>query len=39
MGTDFAGGPMVKNMHTNSREHGFDPWSGEFPRAVRQLSP
>ena len=25
---DFPGGPMVKNLHSQCRGHGFDFWSG-----------
>ena len=28
MGQDFPGGVVVKTLGFPSREHGFDPWSG-----------
>ena len=26
---DFPGGPMVKNLPSNAKGHGFNPWSGD----------
>ena len=27
-GPDFPGGPVVRTLRFQCREHGFDPWSG-----------
>ena len=37
MGWDSPSGPVVKNPP--ARGHGFNPWSGEIPHAVEELSP
>ena len=39
MTVDFPGGPVVKNSTCQNKGHGFDPWSGKIPHAIRQLSP
>ena len=37
---DFPGGPMVTCQSAcQSREHGFDSWSGKIPHAMGQLNP
>ena len=34
----FPGGTVVKNLSAECRGHGFEPWSGNIPHAVEQLS-
>ena len=36
---DFPGDPVVKNLPSQCRVHGFYPWSGKIPHAMGQLSP
>ena len=36
---DFAGGYSGSESACQCRGHGFDPWSGNIPRATEQLSP
>ena len=36
---DFPGGPVVKESDHQCRRHELDPWSGNIPHAVGQLSP
>ena len=35
---DFPGDPVVKNLPSQCKIHGFDPWSGKIPHATGQLS-
>lgn len=35
---DFPAGALI-GVSCQSREHGFDPWSGKTARATEQLSP
>ena len=30
----FPGGPGIKNLHWEYKEHRFDPWSRKIPHAV-----
>jgi len=30
---------VAKNLPANAERHGFDPWSGKIPHALKQLSP
>ena len=36
---DFPGGTVDRNLPANAGGHRFDPWSGKFPHAEKQVSP
>ena len=36
---DFPGCPVVKTLHFQCREHGFNPWSGKKDPTCRMVQP